>query len=602
MKKFEFEHYLLHTLAANIPHRIYAKDLDGYFIFANESVAKGMGVDKPENLLGKRDFDFYPQEDAAVYHAEEQKIMSSGIALLNKEEHVEYLLQEQNRWLFTTKIPLLNTRGETIGIAGINYDVTEQKKTEQDLRIAKKAAESATQALQKTIEKLSKEMQQREKVEEKLRQQALHDSLTGLPNRSLLMDRLENTIRLARRNQRTLTLVFIDLDRLKVINDSLGHVFGDKLLKVVAQKIKHCIRATDTLARLGGDEFVLLLPDMDSGSALAKIINHISESVSKPVELGSKEVVISCSIGCSFYPQDGEDATTLLQTADAAMYQAKERGGNQIQYYAAELDNGISERLELELSLKNALDAGEFLLHYQPQLSLADGRIVGVEALVRWMHPGKGLIPPNIFIPIAEETSLIGALGQWVLSTACRQAVAWRETGLTNIRMSVNLSACQLHESGLDKDITNMLQQTGLEPQYLELELTESVSMQAPKRTMSILERFKALDIRLAIDDFGTGYSNFTYLHQLPVDSIKIDRSFVSQMTEKGSGKTIVEAIIAMAHKLDLHVVAEGVETEEQYKQLQSYNCDLIQGYWFSRPVSADECGALIRKHNFASS
>ncbi|MBX2807253.1 MAG: EAL domain-containing protein [Cellvibrionaceae bacterium] len=598
MKKFEFEHHLLHTLAANIPHRIYAKDLDGYFTFANESVAKGMGVDTPEDLFGKRDFDFYPEKDAALYHAEEQYIMRTGIPVLNKEEHVKYLLQERERWLLTTKIPLRNTAGETIGIAGINYDVTLQKQTEQDLRSAKKQAEEASQALHKTIEELSQAMQARKKVEEKLREQALQDSLTGLPNRALLMDRLENSIRLARRNQQTLTLMFIDLDRLKIINDSLGHVFGDKLLTLVAQRIRDCIRAADTLARLGGDEFVLLLPDMDSEDALLKLTENIAAAVAAPVELGGKQVSVSCSIGCSFYPKDGEDATSLLQTADAAMYQAKEQGGNQIKYYAAELDDRLGERLELELALKKALAAGEFLLHYQPQLRLADNRIVGVEALVRWMHPEKGLIPPSLFIPIAEETGLIMGLGEWVLQTACRQALAWQRAGLQDLRMSVNLSACQFLQPGLDADITQLLQSTGLSPQCLELELTESVSMQTPKQTMAILERFKALDIYLAIDDFGTGYSNFTYLHRFPVDCIKIDRSFVSQMSEKGNGQTIVAAMIAMAHELNLRVVAEGVETEAQYRQLQRYHCDLIQGYWFSRPLAAAECDAFMREHN----
>ncbi len=492
-------------------------------------------------------------------------------------------------------------------LRGYLIDIDAKKRTELELAtyraqleelVAQRTAQLAANVaeLEVTIEKLNVEMQERQRFEEELRKQALHDALTGLPNRSLLMDRLELAIKLAQRNKHSLTLLFIDLDRFKIINDSLGHDAGDELLKTVTRRVSECVRTSDTFARLGGDEFVLLLPNAVPDDVLARLIGRITQAVSSPVTLGGHEVAVTCSIGCSIFPQDGADAATLLKHADAAMYRAKEQGRNNVQRYTADLNQKVNEQLETESHLRRAVQRGEFLLHYQPQVDLKSGEIVGVEALIRWQHPEWGMVPPLRFIPIAEETGLIGPIGEWVLRTACAQAVAWQRAGLPPLRMSVNLSAQQFLNPGLEAQVCAALAETGLPAERLELELTESVSMKNPEETIRILGRFNSLGIKLAIDDFGTGYSNLAYLRRFPVDRVKLDRSFVGELTQQESSHVICEAIVAMAHKLGLEVVAEGVETLAQRDQLQAYGCDAMQGYWFSRPLAAAACEALLRE------
>nr|WP_272905796.1 GGDEF and EAL domain-containing protein [Pseudomonas petrae] len=591
-----FEHTLLRTLAENVPHRIYAKDLDGRFIFANGSVARGMGVSDPAELLGKTDFDFYPPELASVYKLEEQEVLKHGRSLLNHEEHTRYLLLDEKAWLITTKVAVRNDAGRIVGLVGINYEVTVQKAAEVALQAAHKEAAEAATRLQATVARLDLEMKERQRFEQELRRQAMHDSLTGLPNRALLMDRIEQAIKLAQRCDHSLTLLFLDLDRFKLVNDSLGHAAGDELLRVVTRRIGRLLRSGDTFARLGGDEFVLLLRSPMPANALADLTNRLSRVVAKPVRVADREVSVTCSLGYSVYPQDGEDATTLLKRADAAMYGAKEEGGNRVRCYTLDLISHAGERLEVETQLKQALQRGEFLLHYQPQIEIASGRIVGVEALVRWQHPTRGLVPPMEFIPIAEELGLIEQIGEWVLRTACAQAAAWQRSGLPAMRMAINVSARQFHNPALESVVAQVLAEHGLAPEQLELEITESLSMKNPEESIRILASFKALGISIAIDDFGTGYSNLAYLCQFPVRRIKLDRAFVHALGSPSSSHVIVEAIVAMAHKLDLLVVAEGVETVEQRNQLLCYGCDELQGYWFSRPVDADTCGGLLQK------
>jgi diguanylate cyclase (GGDEF)-like protein/PAS domain S-box-containing protein len=592
-----FEYTLLQALAENVPHRIYAKDLQGRFIFANRAVAEGMGVSDPAELLGKTDFDFYPLELASDYHRQEQEVLRHGRSLFNQEEHAQYLLLQEEAWLMTTKVPVRDKVGRIVGLVGINYEVTTQKAAGLALKAAHALAEEAAIRLQATVERLDLEVKERQRFEQELRHQAMHDTLTGLPNRALLMDRLEQAIEFARRLGQSLTLLFLDLDRFKTVNDSLGHAAGDELLRVVSRRIGSVLRPGDTFARLGGDEFVLLLSNPMSTDVLANLTNHLTRIVAKPVVVADREVSVTCSLGYSVYPQDGEDATTLLKRADAAMYRAKQDGGNRMRRYTLGLNSHVVERLEAEIQLKLAVQRGEFVLHYQPQIEIGSGRIVGVEALVRWQHPVHGLVPPAQFIPFAEESGIIEPIGEWVLRTACAQAAAWHENGLPAMRMAINVSARQFHDPALVSMVAQVLSEHGLAPEQLELEITESMSMRDPEESCRILAGFKALGISIAIDDFGTGYSNLAYLHQFPVSRIKLDRGFVSKLGWQSSSHAIVEAIVSMAHKLDLQVVAEGVETVEQRDQLLRYGCDVLQGYWFSRPVDAASFAGLLQEN-----
>ncbi|OTP66615.1 diguanylate cyclase/phosphodiesterase (GGDEF & EAL domains) with PAS/PAC sensor(s) [Caballeronia sordidicola] len=590
-----FEHTLLRALAENVPHRIYAKDMQGRFIFANRAVARGMGVSEPAELLGKTDFHFYPLELASEYYRQEQEVLTHGRSLLNHEEHAKYRLLEDEAWLITTKVAVRDANGRIIGLVGINYEVTSQKAAGLALQAAHAQAAEAAVRLQATVARLDLEVQERQRFEQELRHRAMHDTLTGLPNRALLMDRIELAIDFARRRDHSLTLLFLDLDRFKLVNDSLGHAAGDELLRAVTRRIGRLMRADDTFARLGGDEFVLLLTKPISTDELTRLTGRLSRVVAKPVLIADREVSVTCSLGYSVYPQDGEDATTLLKHADAAMYGAKEGGGNRVLRYTPALSAHAGERLDLEAQMKRGLQRGEFLLHYQPQIEIKSGRIVGVEALVRWQHPVRGLLPPTRFIGFAEESGLIEPLGEWVLRTACAQAAAWQSSGLPALRMSINVSARQFHDPALESVVARALVEHGLAPEQLELEITESLSMKDPEESIRILDNFKARGISIAIDDFGTGYSNLAYLRRFPVRRIKLDRVFVSELTSQASSNAIVEAIVAMAHKLDLQVIAEGVETTEQRDALLRFGCDELQGYWFSRPVDAAAIDSLLR-------
>jgi len=436
---------------------------------------------------------------------------------------------------------------------------------------------------------------ERRQHEAELEYQASHDSLTGLPNGSLLHDRIEQAITRARRDSKRVAVVFVDLDHFKLINDSLGHHIGDRLLLEVANRLMTCIRSHDTVARQGGDEFVLVLTEQHDADETLTIVNRLLEVISLPWVNDGQEYGLSCSIGISCYPQDGDDPDALLRCADTAMYKAKASGRSTFHVYTPELNQVISERLELENSLRHALERDEFRVYYQPRIEVASSRIIGAEALIRWDCPGKGLIPPDSFISIAEETGLIIPIGQWILQEACRQNSAWQQAGLPPISVSVNLSPIQFRHAGLVQSVAAALQQANLDPACLELELTESFVMHDAERINVAMQSLKALGVDIAVDDFGTGYSSLSYLKRFPVDRLKVDKSFVRDIDSDPDNAAIVRAIITLGHALGLKVVAEGVETRAHLEFLQQHGCDELQGYYFSRPVPAAEMEALLR-------
>jgi len=423
--------------------------------------------------------------------------------------------------------------------------------------------------------------------EEELKYRATHDMLTGLPNRTLLIDRLDQAIFSAQRHDLKAIVIFVDLDNFKIVNDALGHSIGDSLLKMVAARFTLLLRSTDTLARLGGDEFVIILPDLESIDSMPQFLDRILQSISQKYTIDEHEVNITCSMGFSVYPENGEDTEALLKNADNAMYQAKEEGKNTFKFYTGDMQTHIRKRFEIENDLRNALVKKEFFLEYQPKLEIKNKKLVGFEALVRWNHPKHGIIPPNDFIPFAENTGLIVPLGTWVLETACKQNKAWQDQGLPPLCISVNISPRQCTEKTLFQTIKKILKETGLAPQYLELELTESLAMSNPKEFILLLSQFKDLGIKTSIDDFGTGYSSLNYLRQFPVNCLKIDQSFIKEMETKEGDLSIVKAIVSLGHSLNMTVIAEGVETKQQLLELQEQDCDEIQGYYLSRPISA---------------
>ncbi|MHA6788416.1 putative bifunctional diguanylate cyclase/phosphodiesterase [Pseudomonas bijieensis] len=424
---------------------------------------------------------------------------------------------------------------------------------------------------------------------------AYHDGLTSLPNRSLFSKMLSQSISEASRYHRQLAVLFLDLDRFKHINDTLGHDAGDQLLQEVAQRITACLRASDTVARLGGDEFVILLPELSEDKYVAITAQKVLSTIARPFNLQDHEFRVTASIGISVFPQDGLDEQTLKKNADIAMYQAKQQGKNNFQFYSEKLNADSLERLTLELSLRHALERQEFQLHYQAKRDIRSGQITGMEALLRWDHPDLGIVAPMQFIPIAEETGLIVPIGKWVLKTACLQNVAWQQQGLPHLGMAVNLTARQFADENLLTDLAAILAETGMEASLLELEIAESLLMQDVKRALSVLTGLKRLKIRIAIDDFGIGYSSLSALQQFPLDSIKIDRSFICDVTSVSEDKALTEAIIAMGRTLSLTVVAQGVETKEQADFLRENACDEFQGFYFNRPVPADQFTMLLQ-------
>ncbi|MFJ3046885.1 putative bifunctional diguanylate cyclase/phosphodiesterase [Herbaspirillum chlorophenolicum] len=437
---------------------------------------------------------------------------------------------------------------------------------------------------------------ERKLYEAEMRHQATHDALTGLPNRNMLHDHLQRAIQSARQKGGLTAVAFVDLDQFKYINDSLGHQVGDELLKTVAQRLMSCVRDSDMVARQGGDEFVLVLQNQTEGDVgIAEVMQRILAAVSRPWQAGDREFHITSSIGVSRYPTDGKDVETLLKNADSAMYKAKEQGRNNFQFFAPWMDTQVSNRLEMLISLRRALDQQEFKLFYQPKLSLKDGRIIGAEALIRWESPEQGMVAPDRFIPFAEEAGLIVPIGEWVLRTACRQNKAWQDAGLPPIPVAVNLSPRQMNQA-LPEFVANVLADSGLSASWLELEITENVVMKDAEKTVATLNTLKRLGLQISVDDFGTGYSSLSYLRRFPVDALKIDKSFVRDIARDADSAAIVKAVISLAHILNLRVIAEGVEDEEQHAFLRENGCDEVQGYYFGKPMTVDDFTDRLRK------
>ena len=547
----------LHNAVDNAPLVIFALDRDGIF-----TLSEGQGLaasgQAPGEVVGRSAFDVY--RDAPLI-AEQ-----IGAALAGRSVESTF---EVGAVVFDARYaPLRDGDGEVVGVIGAALDVT-------DRRLA----------------------------EAQLQHQAFHDALTGLPNRTLFLDRLEQALARAQRQQRGPGVLFLDLDRFKVVNDSLGHSVGDELLREAARRLAGLLRVGDTVARLGGDEFTVLLEEIHRVEDALRVAEAIADAFRQPFRVDGRELFVTTSIGVACSPAGSETAADLLRRADIAMYQAKSSGRSRAVAYDGAMDVRLVETLEVETDLRHALDRGELRLHYQPIVDIATGRTEGVEALVRWQHPERGLVPPSEFIPLAEETGLILPIGAWVLEEACHQMAIWLSERANDepLTVSVNLSARQLHEPGLLTLVNDVLARTGLPPAALQLELTESMIMQNVEATIATLHQLKRLGVGLAVDDFGTGYSSLSYLARFPVDVLKVDRAFVMTMTQEEGTAAIVEATVALAHALGMDVTAEGVELPEQLAWLRRLHCDNGQGYYFSRPAAADTITALFAAEHEAA-
>jgi diguanylate cyclase (GGDEF)-like protein/PAS domain S-box-containing protein len=479
--------------------------------------------------------------------------------------------------------PILSHDGEARGVFAM-YSRSACEPSPVEMRLVDIATHMAGIAIERKL------------AEDRIRFMANHDALTGLPNRTLLNDRLSQAVLYAQRYDRWATVAFVDLDNFKTINDSLGHNAGDELLKAVAKRMVGCVRATDTVARLGGDEFVILLLDQPkSAEIISATVRKISAAVAEPICLEGHELRVTSSMGIANYPDDGTDAETLLASADAAMYRAKEMGRDNFQFYTPELNAKVHEKFLLHEEMRNAVARSEFVLVYQPQVDLRTGRIFAVEALIRWKHPTWGVLSPIKFIPMAEETGLIVPIGDWVLHEACRQNKAWQDAGLPPMTVCVNVSARQFRDKSLSSRVVSALQDSGLDAKYLELEMTESMIMLDVELAVTTMKELQELGVHLSIDDFGTGYSSLSALKNFPVSRLKIDKTFINDLTTNDNDTAVASAVISLGQKLNLRVIAEGVETDDQLAFLRENNCDEMQGYHFSRPIPAQEIEKLLK-------
>ena len=536
------------------------QDAELRFVNITGGIGEKGGV-PPERLIGRTRWDTVEGMQTSAWG----RAHIASVMAREPFDDLEYATRDEFgelRWFCVNGEPVFDAQGAFTGYRGTGTDITARKLTEQ-----------------------------------RIGHIAQHDVLTGLPNRSLLQDRLSQAVAYSVRSAHPVWVMLIDLDRFKFVNDSMGHKAGDVLLMTIAARLRSALRDSDTVARLSGDEFVVILAEHDDERLAPDIVQGLMEVIAQPVMLGSKEFFVTCSIGVAVYPTDAADAAdSLIERADIAMYRAKKLGRNNFQFYTPAMYDEALERVRIESALRSALERNEFVLHYQPQVDLTSGAIVGMEALIRWQHPELGVVAPSRFISVAEETGLIVPIGAWVMRTACLQTKLWQDAGLGALRVAVNLSARQFAAPNLLADITAVLAQTGLAAASLEIELTESLFLSDVTAAVEVLHGMKSLGVNLSIDDFGTGYSSLSYLSRFPIDVLKIDRSFVSDIARGASDAAIVASIIALAHNLKLSVIAEGVETAEQLDYLRRHGCDQMQGYYFSRPLAAGDFEQLLRQ------
>ncbi|PYQ50867.1 MAG: diguanylate cyclase [Acidobacteria bacterium] len=531
---------------------VFRSTLDGRILEVNDSLARIFGYER-EELLAQTSYSLYfSREDRqrVMTRLREQRTLSNVELRMRKRDGSPVWVLEN--------MTLLET-AEGGNIEGTIIDISERKA-----------------------------------AQEQVEYQAYHDVLTGLPNRLLFRDRISVALAHARRARRTVAIMFLDLDHFKLVNDTLGHTVGDGLLQAAAERLVSCVRSEDTVARMGGDEFTILVSDIADTRSAATVAQKVLESISRPIEVDGHELFVTTSIGIAIFPDDGTDAETLLKNADRAMYRAKELGRNNFQFATQVIVEGKAARLSLERSLHHAFDRKEFVVHYQPMIEVGTRRVVGAEALIRWLSPEFGLMAPDEFIPVAEETGLILPIGEWVLRTACAQMKTWHRAGHKELHVAVNLSARQFQQRDLAMMIERILEDTKLPASALDIEITESTAMHNAKSSLEILTGLKQMGVRISIDDFGTGYSSLSYLKEFPIDTVKIDQSFVRDLSQGSNDGAIVSAVISMARALKLHVVAEGVETEEQLAILRREHCETIQGFLCSRPLPAEEFEAVL--------
>jgi diguanylate cyclase (GGDEF)-like protein/PAS domain S-box-containing protein len=550
------------ALVSTTPVGVFETDAGGACIYVNDRWLEISGLPR-EDVLGSGWVN-------ALHPDYRERFQAAWMAAVQKAQPLQMEMRlrrpdGKDTWVLAQASPVQGEQGNLTGYIGSITDISEIK-----------AAETRIAYL------------------------AHHDALTELPNRVLARDRAEVAMAFADRSGEKVALLFLDLDHFKTVNDSLGHTTGDALLRAVSARLRSCVRDTDTISRQGGDEFLIVLPEVPDADAIAAVASKVLGSMSAPIVIEGQELATSVSAGIAVFPDDGNDFDTLLKKADTAMYHAKEAGRNTYRFYTEQMNVDAVEHLRIQAGLRRALDNGEFLLHYQPQFELATGKLVGAEALIRWDHPEMGLIAPARFIPIAETSGMIVAIGNWVLREACRQAAGWCDTGFPDVVVAVNLSAMQFKRGDLQQTIVGVLNETGLDPTRLELELTESILIGNTEMVLDTVRKLKAIGIKLSLDDFGTGYSSLSYLKRFPLDKLKIDQSFVRDMIKDGDNAAIVRAIIQLARSLNLRTIAEGVEDQAVVEHLRVLHCDEGQGYHFARPMPASEFQAFLEAHREA--
>ncbi|MBI5308376.1 MAG: EAL domain-containing protein [Planctomycetes bacterium] len=546
------------TAMASVANAVFITDSDGTIDWVNDAFTKLSGYTLVE-VCGKTPRVFQSGKHEADYYQKVwQEILAGNVwrgEVINR--HKDGRLYTVNQ----TITPLLDTQGKVSHFVAIHEDITAQKEAEA-----------------------------------RIRHMAHYDALTNLPNRTLFIDRLQQELMRAYRTKRPVAVLFLDLDRFKIINDTMGHAFGDTLLKVLAERLRNCIRESDTVSRHGGDEFTFTIPDIAKPQDVAPLAQKIIEAVSPPFHIENHEINVTCSMGIAVYPLDASNAADLIKKADIAMYHAKEQGRNNFKFYREEINANSMERMKLGNSLQRALNNGELLVYYQPQIDLNTGKIIGMEALARWQHPDLGMIYPSKFIPIAEEFGQISMIGEWVLTTACAQTRTWQNAGFSTLRVTVNLSMRQLEQKDFCKTVFTVLEKARLDPHYLELEITEGNILQNIEVVIAVLEELKVLGIRFSTDDFGTKYSSLSYLRRIPFSTLKIDRSFLENITTNPNDAAIISAIITIADRLKINVVAEGVENNDQVTLLRELGCDKIQGHVHSPPLSVNDMEKYLLK------